>query len=102
VIGAGSRLVLAGASGSALQVDRLEIEGGTAPSGTLDLQDHGLIVHYEAELSSPYERLRTQIMHARNEHFPAFWTGAGITSAIAASRWPEITVAVDEAKYISV
>jgi hypothetical protein len=61
----------------------LNMSGGLAPSGTLDLQDNGLIIDYSG--ASPYSALRGQIIHARNQDAPQLWTGTGITSSVAAS-----------------
>jgi hypothetical protein len=96
-IGAGARVVLSAAGDHALQVARLEIEGGDDPLGTLDIGENGLIVDYVAGDPSPRELHWAQILHARNEHSPVLWTGHGLTSGAAAAEPNLIEVAIDEA-----
>lgn len=72
------------AAHTVLRTRVLDLSGMGMPTGTLDLHDNGVIVDYPDASASPYDRLRSQIVDARNQNAPNLWTGSGITSSVAA------------------
>ncbi|MBN2475473.1 MAG: hypothetical protein JXB62_12755 [Pirellulales bacterium] len=84
-VGAGSRVALTPGGNTALAVERLLLAGDHVPTGRLDIHDNGLIVNYDDWDASPGLLHRAQILHARDQNAPSFWTGNGITSADAAA-----------------
>jgi uncharacterized Zn-binding protein involved in type VI secretion len=83
-----------------LVVEELAISGGAAPTGTIDLNDNGVIIDYADVSPSPYPQVRDQIRHARNQNAPALWTGTGIKSSLAASNSTSYAVGFAEADAI--
>ncbi|MCX5654761.1 MAG: autotransporter-associated beta strand repeat-containing protein, partial [Planctomycetota bacterium] len=60
----------------------LNIEGGSTPTGTLDLNDGLLAINYTGD--SPIDTVRAQIVSAYNAAVGGDWSGPGITSALLA------------------
>jgi hypothetical protein len=65
----------------------VNIAGGAAPTGTLDLTNNALILNYPAAGPNPAADVRSQIIAGRGAvGLGATWTGKGITSSTAAAQ----------------
>ncbi len=71
-----------GTSAATSNVQSLQIEGGSTPTGTLDLNTHAIVIDYTSPDPSPIQTIRAQIAHAFHA---GAWDRAGITSSLADS-----------------
>ncbi|MCX5653715.1 MAG: autotransporter-associated beta strand repeat-containing protein, partial [Planctomycetota bacterium] len=81
-IGADSTLATSATVRSTNVTSALNIEGGSTPTGTLDLNDGLLAINYTG--ASPIDVVRAQIVSAYNATAGGDWGGPGITSALLA------------------
>ena len=96
-IGAGSAVNMTPGGDKALVVKTLSIQGGDDPSGTLCINDNGVIVNYLDGYKSPLPVHQAQIDHARDDNAPSLWTAEGIISADAAANPATVSVEAAEA-----
>lgn len=71
-----------GTSAATSRVKMLNVDGGAAPVGTLDLNDNDLVIDYAPAEPTPRPTVQAQIRFARNG---GAWNRAGITSSSAAN-----------------
>jgi hypothetical protein len=86
-IGANGKATFTAGGAKNLVVAAVNIAGGAAPTGTLDVTDNAVIVDYPAAEPNPAATIRSQIIAGRNgASVGATWTGKGITSSTAAAQ----------------
>jgi hypothetical protein len=96
-VGANGTATFSAGGAKNLVAAAVNIAGGAAPTGTLDLTDNALIVDYPASGPNPAAEIRSQIIAGRGAvGLGATWTGKGITSSTAAAQ------VLNEAETVSV
>jgi len=83
-IGANATATFSSGGAKNLVAAAVNIAGGAAPTGTLDVTDNALIVDYPAAGPNPAAEIRSQIIVGRGAvGLGATWAGKGITSSTA-------------------
>jgi hypothetical protein len=86
-IGANATATFTSGGAKNLVTAALDLAGGAAPTGTLDLTNNALIVDYPVAGPNPAAEIRSQIISARGAvGLGATWTGEGISSSTAAAQ----------------